>query len=73
MLQENKASNNQNMYDLCLMSYSTLDSLLKLCDDNGVDNVNYYPTTGQVFIYDDSLIVNQNITGITMATKYLEP
>lgn len=70
MLLEIKSLSGQTMYDLCLMSYGTLDLLLKLCTDNNVDNVNYIPGTGQTFIYDSELVVNQQISGIVMATEY---
>lgn len=68
MLLEINTQYGQSMYDLCLMTYGTLDRLVKLCDDNNIDNVNYLPRTGETLIYDDSLIVNQQITGFVLAT-----
>lgn len=72
MLQEIKTSSGQTMYDLALMTYGTLDRIVKLCDDNGIDNVNYAPTTNQTLFFDDELVVNQQISGVVMSTKATE-
>lgn len=56
------------MYDLVLMSYGTLDRIVKLCDDNGIDDVNFIPGTGVTLVYDGTLVVNQQITGLNLTT-----
>lgn len=68
MLLEIKSLSGQSMYDLCLMAYGTLGLLVKFCNDNGIENVNTIPGTGVTLIYDDALVVNQQITGIVLAT-----
>jgi hypothetical protein len=75
MLQNYKALSNQNIYDVCQMAYGTLDMLFKLMLDNNFAGVNYYPSPGQIFVYDDTLILNQNVSitnknqGINYATR----
>ena len=59
MLQNYNASNGQSNYDVCCNTYGTLDLLVKLLIDSGVDNVDQTPVTGQQFVYDDQLIVDQ--------------
>lgn len=72
MLQGIKSLSSQSIYDLCMMTYGTLDLLVKLCDDNNIEDVNDMPSTGEVFIYDDSLIKNQSISGIVFSSKFQE-
>lgn len=51
----------QSLFDICLNTYGSLDLFYKLLQDSGIDNAQVIPYGGQNFIYDDSLIVNQNI------------
>ncbi|WP_188315941.1 hypothetical protein [Chitinophaga agrisoli] len=52
-----------------------MDLLYKLIQDSGVDSVNDIPKSGQVYTYDDSLVVDQNVfqrttlSGIIYATN----
>lgn len=67
-LQNYPAVYGQSLYDICLQVYGTLDLLYKLLQDSGVDSVNVVPFSGQVFIYDDTLvtdqaIINRNVLG----------
>jgi len=73
-----KAVDNQNIFDVCLNTYGTLDLLNKLLEDNKIDNVNINPASGQLFTWDETLTADQAInqisqnTGIIYATKYLK-
>jgi len=51
----------QSMYDLCLMAYGTLDLFVKFCADNNITDVNYLAKSGDVFIYDQSLVVDEGL------------
>lgn len=51
----------QSIFDVCLNCYVTLDLLYKLLQDNNIDSVNVTPKTGQSFLYDDTLVVDQSI------------
>lgn len=58
-MSEYTAVRGQNMYDVCLITYGTLDSLVKLANDNGITDLNDINLSGKTFTYDNSLIVNQ--------------
>lgn len=66
------AQSNQNIYDVCLMTYGTLDNfantsysaLFKLMQDNDFPGVNVYPAQGQQFQWDDTLAIDQNVNVI---------
>lgn len=45
------------IWDVCLNTYGTLDLIVKLMTDNNFPGVNEYPKAGQVFLYDESLVV----------------
>ncbi len=70
-----KAIDGQSNIDIVLQTYGTIDNLLKLIQDSGVDNVNVKPRSQQAFTYDDELIINQGIqnqfllSGIIYATN----
>lgn len=51
----------QSLYDVCLITYGSLDFLLKLANDNGITDLNNTALTGIAFSYDSSLIANQAI------------
>lgn len=67
MLTEYKAVLGQSVLDVCLNTYQTLDYLYKLIVDSGYENVNYIPKSGDVFLYDKTLVINSN-TSITKPT-----
>lgn len=56
MIKEFKAVDMSTIYDVCLNTYGNLDLLVKLMVDNDFEGVNTYPTAGQIFVYDDSLV-----------------
>lgn len=51
----------QSIFDVCLNCSGSLDLLYKLIQDSGFDSVNALPQSGQRFVYDDSLVVDQNV------------
>lgn len=69
-MQNYNSANGQSLLDVCLSVYGTLDYLYKLIVDNNINGVDYEPTTGQVFVYDDSLTVNSNAFQKRSVAKY---
>jgi len=61
MQQNYKAVNGQSLLDVCLNTYGTTDLLYKLLQDNSIAGLDYTPVTGQVFVYDDDLVIDQGI------------
>lgn len=65
----------QSIFDVCVNTYGSLDYLVKLMQDNGVANVDAPVITNQAFLWDETLVSNQNIqqqiqqSNIVMATK----
>jgi len=51
----------QSIFDVCLNTYGSLDYLTKLIHDNGIVNVDGDVYNGQQFIWDDTLVQNQQI------------
>jgi len=56
-----KAVTGQSLLDICLNTYGSFDLLTKLIEDNGIDNANYTPFSGQVFVWDEKLTVDQAV------------
>lgn len=52
---------NCTVYDVCLNTYGTLNLLVKLMDDNNFPGVDYYPENGDIFVFDETLINNEQI------------
>lgn len=71
MIQSFAAVDQCTIWDVCLNTYRSVDLIVKLMLDNDFPNINTYPVAGQLFLYDDTLVVNQNIkqTGLP-ALKY---
>lgn len=61
MLQKFNAIEGQSIFDVCLNCYGTIDLMYKLLQDNGIDSINVIPYSGQVFTYDDTLVIDQGI------------
>ena len=55
------AVSGQSLLDICLNTYGSLDFLYKLIQDNGVLNANTAILSGQLFTWDDSLVINQQV------------
>jgi hypothetical protein len=51
----------QSIYDVCLNTYGSLDFVLKMVQDSSVSDVNQSPYSGQVFLFDPELVVDQGI------------
>jgi hypothetical protein len=64
------AVNGQSIYDVCLNTYGTLDLLVKqLVDSGGTQGVNDVPASGQVYVYDDDLVVDQAVNQAYLLTS----
>jgi len=63
------AISNSTIWDIVNNTYGTVDDIVKLMRDNGFDNVNKYPDNGEQFIFDDTLIVNQNVLQSNLSAK----
>lgn len=55
----------QSIYDVCLNTYGTFDQLVKLLRDSGNQGVNDVPFSGQAFVYDETLVADQQVSQIT--------
>ena len=64
----------QSIYDVTLNAYGTLDNIIKLLQDSGNQGVDDVPISGQLYVYDDSLVSDQQVqqqyalSGIRYAT-----
>lgn len=56
--------------DVCLSVYGTLDYIYKLIIDSGIKNVDYVCKTGDIFLYDENLIVNNNSVQVRGVKNY---
>ena len=52
------APDGATIYDICLNTYQTLNLLLKLMTDNGINGVNDTIDAGTVFTFDETLVKN---------------
>lgn len=74
------AVDGSTIWDVCLNTYGDLNLLGKLMDDNNFPGVETYPTAGQKFLFDETLVSNQQtfrrtaLSGEKYATKrYIGP
>lgn len=51
----------QSNADVCLQTYGTMDYIIKLLQDSGIDNINAKPKSQQQFKYNDTLVFNQGV------------
>lgn len=58
----------QSIYDVCLQTYGTLDYLYKLMQDNNIAGVNISVLSGQQFVWDDSLVLDQQVNAAFAGT-----
>lgn len=56
------AISGQSIQDICLNTYQSLDFLVKLMLDNNHPGINAYPPSGKQFSYDDTLVVDANLS-----------
>lgn len=64
-----RAITGQSIFDVCLQTYGSLDYLYKLMQDNGINGVNEDVLSRQPFVWDDSLVVDQQINAAFLATS----
>ena len=64
---------NQNIIDICLNTYGSMNMLSKCMKDNNIRNVLYNPQNNTKFVFDDTLIKNRIIynLGKTYATNQI--
>jgi hypothetical protein len=72
-----KAVEGQSLLDICLNTYGGLDLMSKLLQDNNIENINITPFSGQSFVWDETLTIDQAVnqtsqnSNIIYATEYL--
>ena len=71
MQQNFNAVSGQSLLDVCLNTYGTTDLLYKLLQENAIASLDYTPFTGQQFLYDDNLVIDQGANQyISQANTY---
>ena len=60
MIQKYISQDQQSIYDVCLNTYGSLNLLIKLMTDNNYPSLDNYPPSRSLFVYDDTLTVNQS-------------
>jgi hypothetical protein len=74
MIQNYRSFSGQNIYDVCLMTYGSLNLLFQLMKDNDYPGVNTIPAAGTVFSWDDTFVLDDKVyvsnktSGINYAT-----
>ena len=63
-----KALSGQSIYDVCLQTYGSLDFLYRLMQDNGVNGLDEDVRSGQSFVWDDNLVLDQQLNAAFAAT-----
>jgi len=63
------AIDQMTIWDVVLNTYGTVNDVVRLMQDNDFPNANTYPVKGQVFLFDDTLIENQNNIQSNLSTK----
>lgn len=72
-----KTVQGQSIWDVCLNTYGSFDFLSKLLYDNNIESIDVDPFSGQVFIWDETLTVDQVVnqlsrnSNVIYATKVL--
>lgn len=69
-----KSISGQSIYDICLQTYGSLDYLYRLMQDNGIEGLDAVIYSGQSFVWDDNLVLDQQLnasfseSGVNYAT-----
>lgn len=73
MLSDYKTYSNQNMLDICLNTYGSLNLLGKFIKENNIRNIVYNPPNNITFVFDNTLIANRIVYNLnnTYATNQL--
>jgi hypothetical protein len=66
-----KAINGQSIYDVCLQTYGSLDYIYKLMQDNAFAGLDDKVISGQDFVWDDSLVINQRVNAAFLSSDKL--
>lgn len=61
MPKEYNSTEGQSVLDVCISIYGTSDYIYKLMQDSGIDNLDYIPKTGDVFIYDTEILKENRV------------
>lgn len=59
------AINGQSLADICMNTYGTMDYFYKLLTDNDYPNADILPSTGTLFVWDETLVINSQISRTT--------
>lgn len=59
----------QSIYDVCLQTYGSLDFLYKLLQDNSIAGVDVPVTSRQQFVWDDTLVLDQQVNAAFAGTS----
>ena len=62
--------NNQNIFDVCLQHYGTLDNLFTMLSDNNLD-LNSTLNSGQILIINNNLLGNELIKRTIIKNSYI--
>ncbi len=52
------SKNNQNIFDVCIQTYTDLNKMYKLIQDSNFESLSKLPVIGTSFIFNDALISN---------------
>lgn len=63
------AVDQSTIWDVVNNTYGSVNFIVKLMQDNNFPNVNTYPKNGQQFIYDDTLVLNQNTQQVNSSNR----
>lgn len=66
-----KAIEGQSIWDIVLNTYGSFDYIVKLLTDNNLANANVVPYSGQIFIWDETLVADQIINQISQNSKII--
>lgn len=68
-MQTYQAISGQSIYDVCLQTYGSLDYLYKLLQDNNIAGVDQPVLSRQQFVWDDSLVLDQQVNAAFAGTS----
>ena len=70
-MQQYKAVDGQSLLDICLQTYGSLEFIYKLIQDNGIASINSDVSSSQIFIWDDSLVLNQELNSSYIQSRII--
>jgi len=60
---------NSTIWDVVNNTYGSVNDIVKIMRDNAYPSINTYPNNGQTFIFDDTLIADQNKLQSNLSSK----